>query len=661
MAGNWPSSLFFSDGTSSSISKTAMEKSLDPKVLEQLRTPEAKELHNLMKELGRIGVGQIIDLPQIVVFGGQNAGKSSTLEAISGINFPVKQGLCTRFATELELDSDTTVRIHASIKYSVQGEIKIQPLDNNIVSENELPDIVQRAADEMDRRTPKKRFHNDVLVLNAKVPGLFPLQLVDLPGLFEIKSTIQTKEDIEIVNKLVDSYLKRPNTIIMLVVGAEVDFHHQKILEKIQEYKDYQNRTIGIITKPDIAETRGYKEYIELAQNKEVDYHLKLGWHVLRNRDTTNNETSFAERDAAENRLFTKNSKELSWSDIKQSDWGVKSLREKLSNIQFEHQRNCLPAVTQEIRVKLAETQEQLDRTGPARPETEDVREFLRGRAVEFHMLAKSAVEGRYNASFFRRLPDPYKLRAQIRSFNAAFDYTMRVNGAKETIVGQRGVTANAPKLPEYLEDFLKINPYPFASPKEREFDSVCEELYRHAASHRGRELPGFINGALAFELFQEQSSKWEQIARHHIDLVITYSKDFVKKALEFLIGPADSNQTTASLLRSIVFDFFKEREQDLQEKLQELIQPYKNGFALPADEEFEEYMDKRTTETKTRLHQQTQAQQSVAGDGSKTISTSQVGSIVSRDFDLAEGAHPLGIIVDRMQVYYEVCRELYQ
>lgn len=46
-------------------------------------------------------VGDYIDLPQLVVVGQQSSGKSSVLEAFTGLPFPRNSGLCTRFATQI--------------------------------------------------------------------------------------------------------------------------------------------------------------------------------------------------------------------------------------------------------------------------------------------------------------------------------------------------------------------------------------------------------------------------------------------------------------------------------------------------------------------------------------------------------------------------------
>ncbi|SMY25410.1 unnamed protein product [Zymoseptoria tritici ST99CH_1A5] len=47
------------------------------------------------------GVGELVDLPQIVVVGDQSSGKSSVLEGLIRKPLPRDSGLCTRFATQI--------------------------------------------------------------------------------------------------------------------------------------------------------------------------------------------------------------------------------------------------------------------------------------------------------------------------------------------------------------------------------------------------------------------------------------------------------------------------------------------------------------------------------------------------------------------------------
>src|ERR1700761_3120545 len=65
--------------------------------------------------LARCGVGEYIDLPQLVAVGNQSSGKSSVLEGLTNLPFPRDSGLCTRFATQITFRRTPGTGISVSI------------------------------------------------------------------------------------------------------------------------------------------------------------------------------------------------------------------------------------------------------------------------------------------------------------------------------------------------------------------------------------------------------------------------------------------------------------------------------------------------------------------------------------------------------------------
>lgn len=63
----------------------------------------ARELIKLITSLRALGAQADFDLPRIAVIGNQSAGKSSLVEAISGISVPRSHGTCTRCPMECRL------------------------------------------------------------------------------------------------------------------------------------------------------------------------------------------------------------------------------------------------------------------------------------------------------------------------------------------------------------------------------------------------------------------------------------------------------------------------------------------------------------------------------------------------------------------------------
>lgn len=107
--------LFNSSSNSSTGSNTiTMSSPLDEQAMNQLQSQQS-ELLDKIDELRTIGVGGLVELPQIIVCGNQSSGKSSVLEAISRVRFPARGNICTRFATEVVLRRSPQEKIKVSI------------------------------------------------------------------------------------------------------------------------------------------------------------------------------------------------------------------------------------------------------------------------------------------------------------------------------------------------------------------------------------------------------------------------------------------------------------------------------------------------------------------------------------------------------------------
>jgi hypothetical protein len=83
--------------------------------LDDLCSEDRLDLLDSVDYLRSQGISHYVSLPQIIVCGDQSSGKSSVLEAISGVSFPIKSNLCTRFPTELVLRKTSHVDVSVSI------------------------------------------------------------------------------------------------------------------------------------------------------------------------------------------------------------------------------------------------------------------------------------------------------------------------------------------------------------------------------------------------------------------------------------------------------------------------------------------------------------------------------------------------------------------
>lgn len=137
--------------------------------------------------LRKLGLGDIASLPQLVVCGDQSSGKSSLLKAISGISFPHNDGLCTRFATEVELRRAPQDEISISISIipatlsPVAEDLKA--FRSNITNASEFPAVFEAAKESMGLFNSSHQFSNHVLCIEWSGPEKPPLTIVDVPGL----------------------------------------------------------------------------------------------------------------------------------------------------------------------------------------------------------------------------------------------------------------------------------------------------------------------------------------------------------------------------------------------------------------------------------------------------------------------------------------------
>ncbi|QPC74672.1 hypothetical protein HYE68_005424 [Fusarium pseudograminearum] len=567
-----------------------MDVSVDSVILKQLYTKEATSLHNISDGLSACGVGKIVNLPQIIVVGEQSAGKSSVLEAISHIRFPVDGTLCTRFATELILHHANETRIDASVRFADKTK-PAKAFQRNKFHEDDLPDIIREAKEHMGISQDGNDFSKDVLRLEIEGPNIYPLSLVDLPGLYHTSTHSQSSNGRDTVEELVESYMRQKNSIILVVISANVNLASHVALEKAKVIDPQRQRTIGVITKPDLALTANAKEHIMAAKNQESAHKLQLGWHVLRNRGE--DEKSLETRDEVETSFF----KTHPWATIPEEDLGIDNFRVKLSGILFNHIRNSLPGVIGEMETKLRERQEELTRLGTSRSSPKECRSYMLTIASDFQRLARDGRDGRYTDPFFGGLEDEgLKFRALLRNLNRVFDHILRTRGSTQSIVVSDEEEAEENTLPEYLARFLESYPYEFPEPEKITIEELSIQLESKAAANQGREFPGSPNADLAMQLFKNQAAPWKRIAEFHVDTVISIARAFVDQLFKHVVGSPQNNSTTEAILSIHVDPWFEGKEELLRKKIDELLWPYLTGYSLPVDIEFYRALSDKST-----------------------------------------------------------------
>jgi GTPase SAR1 family protein len=421
----------------------ATSGSLELPSLQKLQSAEQLELFDVVDTLRARGLSEIVALPQLIVCGDQSSGKSSVLEAISGIPFPRQQSLCTRFATEVILRRAAKPEITVSIlpgedRTTVERD-ELLNFHHELKSKDDFKGLFEAATNAMGLSSGRKSFSNDVLRIEYCGPSQPQLTLVDLPGLIHSAIKQQTAQDVSLVHTLVAGYLINPRSILLAVVSAKNDSNNQVILNKARDVDPRGLRTLGIITKPDTL-TRGSKderEFIALANNETVVF--SLGWHVVRNLDLEKEKDELETRDEKESLFF----KESNFSSLPSHILGINFLRSRLSKVIFDQIRTELPRLVDDISSQISVAKAVQAKLGPGRAEPDEQKSFLTELSQTFQRICRDAVRGNCEDEFFLVDTDSER-RLCANVMNKHFDFAndMRENGAN-WIIQDEGTCKN--------------------------------------------------------------------------------------------------------------------------------------------------------------------------------------------------------------------------
>ena len=628
--------------------------------MNQLRSDQA-DLLNKIKELHLIGIGGAVEFPQIIVCGDQSSGKSSVLEAISGIRFPIKEKGCTRFPTELVLRQSSCKQLKVSIKpgESRTDENERRRLRNfsseSFESIDDLPKLIDQAKEFMGLAisdSDSLDFSDDVLKVEISGPGQPELTLVDLPGLPNTRSQDQHKEVKEMIHKLSESYMQNSRSIILAVFNAMDDYDCQDALSIATSFDPNYERTMLIVTHLDLLED-GLAEQNCLDFIKNESVKLKFGWHLLRNRPFETSNDSDNERDAKEKDFF----KQEPWSSLRPENVGIETLRHRLSKIVLNHVSHQLPGLIQEIKERISENEQALEKMGASRAALQDQQRFLLEISSTFSRITHQALNGSYVHSFFGGFTgNPTesnefhvrRLRAFIRDLNEYFADAMATRGCRRTIQSSDQAHGSESRYDIY-------NPY--MAGWTQQFVQVMdleEEIRARAHRSRGIELPGAANQVLVGELFRDQSEPWEEIAKTHILNCWTSVEYFTHLVLDHL---TDEN-VHALLMQHFIAPELDKLKLALLEKLDELTSYMKSGHPLPLGKSFF---------SKIQMSRGSRQLQAMRDNLPATSGPFMHGQYTQQDMNDAvsqmqssSDEFAAADVIDQMQTYYDVSLPFY-
>ncbi|CAG9983345.1 unnamed protein product [Clonostachys byssicola] len=605
-------------------------------------------------------LGHDVDLPQLIVVGQQSSGKSSVLEGLTGLPFPRDSSLCTRFATQIIFRraprKSISARIIPSKDSCSEHQKKMKQWRKDELTEldaDSFAGIMREVIDLMgvgpNQEPGSPAFSRDVLVLEIADPTQEHFSVIDVPGTF--KRTTQgltTKDDIALVDNMVKGYMTNPRSVMLTVVPCNADIATQEIVEQAEDLDPSGDRTLGVLTKPDLVDKGAENDIIELIEGKR--HKLKLGWHLLRNPGQAELVSQSKSRNELEGAFFRN---VAPWNNLDGEVVGVKSLRDRLQGILASHIRREFPKVKSDIQSKLRAAEKKLKGFGPARQGPIQQRQYLMKIAGEFQDIVSSAIGAQYSSSpdFFdkhriHRVATRARQRAEefaklMTESGHKFDFEETGDKADEAKEGllkvELAVTTRSIVESDDIEDILS----PYDDVEEPYDEGILDWLTEVYKSSVGFEL-GTFSSSLLRTTMQKQSQKWKDIAKGYISDIIAIAHQFVSSLLQHII--TDSHVLDA--LSSRLSDHLRGKYLEALEKTDSLLRVELEGTPATHNSVF--------TETLYQCRQQRQK----ALLKEKMITSGKYGEVIRLE-DLVS-QHPLQNGEQMIQKIHDILKSYY-
>ncbi len=339
--------------------------------MEQL-IPIASKLQDV---LGAVGQNTQLDLPQIVVVGGQSSGKSSVLEGLVGRSFlPRGTGIVTRrplilqlFNTRAMESGDDSDDYYEDVQPNLSGNL--DNLDEwgeflHIPNKkfHSFADIRKEIVRETDRSTGgNKGISNDPIRLKIYSPRVLALTLVDLPGMTKVPVGDQPENIEEQIHDMILQFISNPNAIILAVTAANTDIANSDALQLAKAADPYGNRTIGVLTKLDLMDPG--TDASEVLRNELIP--LRKGYIGVVNRGQKDINEDLSIRDGLKKEEeFFRNHPVYARDKQLLSQCGTNTLAKTLNIILMHHIRECLPDVKNRISSMMNDVHSELEALG---------------------------------------------------------------------------------------------------------------------------------------------------------------------------------------------------------------------------------------------------------------------------------------------------------
>ncbi|KAI9058588.1 hypothetical protein FKP32DRAFT_1761416 [Trametes sanguinea] len=528
-------------------------------ILESEYSKSSKELITFIGQLRALGAHVDIELPRIVVIGNQSAGKSSLVEAISGISVPRDAGTCTRCPMECRLcrsDGEWSCQVKIRYEYDDDScrrleEIEEIDFEGPIFDKNEVENALRRAQAEVLRGDRKKslKFSRNVVCLELTGPDLCDLSFVDLPGIVQNADT----ETVQLVEDLVNSYIKG-SSLILVTLPVSDDIENQKAARLAHLADPEGLRTIGVLTKPDTlaSGSKARDTWLEVLEGRR--HPLLHGYYCTRQPDDDERAQGISGASAREiEAKFFKKTKP--WSRCKNRErLGTENLVQSISKLLTQIIRESLPTLLGKVASQLELCTEQLAVLPP--PISTEPSAYVLALVTSFASELRARIHGGLTED------EDTELVQRTRDLYEKFKKTIRAT-APPFVPFQ-----DARHAPKDISEFVQID-HSVRSTRRKVEIMYLDDVRRRVRKSVTRELPGNVPYSVKISLIRAFQRDWENAAMDLFQSVQATLKDAIMQyvrqtfdrhsGLNAIVGPVitrllnSCTESTAAQVKAVL------------------------------------------------------------------------------------------------------------
>ncbi|KAF2010689.1 P-loop containing nucleoside triphosphate hydrolase protein [Aaosphaeria arxii CBS 175.79] len=385
-----------------------------------------------------------IPLPKCVVLGEQSTGKSSVIEAISGIKTPRSTDTCARCPLFITMNPgnhktnpDNQHTWTAQVKLRINCEFipgrtpRGQPIrrytwkplpaprEEDFAFTNdykELEEIIARAqlallnpstdtrkfitSAHQLRESRETEFCPNLVCIEITAPGLPALSFYDLPGVIGQTEDSSHEFLVKLVHDLVTDYVKDPESLILVTCSLANDMANSSMTQ-IANRNNAIHRCIGVLTKPDLPSGSSDVTIRKVLSGQA--YRLGHGYFVVKNlsQEDIKKGVSHADARLQEEEFFSTNEPWL--SSEYQDRFGTPRLQSFLSKELAAQSLRALPEIDGKIAACLKDIDNELEKI-PSPPSSFNAVRAIFDKVHKFSEDVRKDIEGDNEHTAWRKL-----------------------------------------------------------------------------------------------------------------------------------------------------------------------------------------------------------------------------------------------------------------